>query len=88
MGSGSLEGMRPYLNLDDLLAWHLQYNHYPPVDLRAVPIAKQAIEKVNNDEGSDTIVAPSGRRITYWDVVEQLHLESFLDTGENDGRDN
>jgi len=40
---GSPASMRASLHEDVALEWHLQYNHYPPIDVRAVPLAKAAI---------------------------------------------
>jgi hypothetical protein len=62
------------------LKWHLESNHYPSVSQAWVPVAERAIEIVG--EGGDTgliIETPPGfEPKTVAEVIEGLHLESFL----------
>jgi len=61
---------------------HLQYNHYPPVHESFVPVAQKAIELVNKGEYSTKIEMPNGRVLSAAEIVEGLHLESFLEEDE------
>ena len=61
---------------------HLQYNHYPPVDLAFVPIAKQAIELANGGKWAEVIKMPNGIEASVCSIVEGLHLEYFIDYEE------
>lgn len=74
------------------LSHHLQYNHYPPIDLAFIPVAKRAIELANADHWKWELELPRGMAMTKLDVpdpigqkrtvyyiIEALHLDSFLD---------
>ena len=67
---------------DVMLANHLQYNHYPPVSLVFMDSAKLAIELVNVGDYNELITMPNGVEISASDIVEQLHLDDFLDCEE------
>jgi hypothetical protein len=63
--------------LERQIAWHLQGNHYPPVHPTFIPVAIEAIEKVNDGEGNTVITMPNGIEKTAYGIVEGLHLETW-----------
>lgn len=67
------------LDLDAKLSWHLEGNHYPPIDKLFIPIAKQAIEHANNNEWDFVLTYPNGLQRTVEFTVENLHLDWFLE---------
>lgn len=76
------------LGLQTALSWHLTSNHFPPVPTTMVEPCVEAIENANNDEWDKMIRLPEGvgyRGMTSAPthaIVEQHHLESFLDDEE------
>lgn len=78
-------------NRDTMLHYHLQYNHYPPVPERVIPYAAAAIDLANDgdtelvirlsfDDGSvGTLTRPDGSEVTVAELIEELHLEGFLE---------
>jgi hypothetical protein len=75
-------------NLDQVLTWHLQSNHYPPIPTSMVPPCKRAIAKANRGDYNSRVRLPKG--ITYKGstlapvlaMIEQHHLDSFITGGE------
>jgi hypothetical protein len=67
------------LELEMALRWHLRGNHYPPVHEVFVPVALQAIWAVNRDEHDLVIEMPNGLTKSAGEIVEELHLEWFLE---------
>jgi len=65
------------------LEYHLQYNHFPPVDLVFVDIALEAIACVNGDNCDTMITMPNGIKKSAGDIVDELHLEFYLEEGED-----
>lgn len=80
--------------LDQALDWHLTSNHIPPVSLDFVPACKQAIktfviaagsaESLGEDHVFDQlnqtmIDLPNGTRMSAVELVEILHLDTFVD---------
>lgn len=72
------------LPLETSLTWHLTSNHFPPVHEVFVPVAIEAIELANEGNWQDTITMPNGVTLTVASIVEQLHLDAFLDNEEDD----
>ena len=70
------------MDLDTALLIQLQSNHYPPIHSVFVPVAKKAIELANQGEWSEIIDMPNGRSLSVSSIIEQLHLDSFLDGEE------
>ncbi len=66
------------LDLDTMLGWHLQHNHYPPVHVVFIPTCKEAIERANMEEWEHEIKMPNDITKTVADIVSNLHLEEFL----------
>jgi hypothetical protein len=65
------------------LAWHLQYNHYPPVPLSMIQPCLEAIEHYWDDSTDAKIELPEGtfwKGLTYapaWAILEAHHLSPW-----------
>jgi hypothetical protein len=90
MGALALRGVQETApSIDDALAWHLQFNHYPPVPTSMVGACKRAIANANAGEGYKKVRLPDG--VTYrgkrlaptYAVIEQHHLQDFLTPDED-----
>lgn len=68
------------VSLDTALAVHLKSNHYPPIDLAFVPVAKEAIALADEGDWDTEITYPNGLVRTVSHTIEGLHLEPFLDS--------
>lgn len=80
MGSTFIRGfLEDGMDIDKALEIHLQYNHYPPVDLAFIPACKMALEFANMDDWNEKIKLPNGRILDVADIVEGLHLDAFLE---------
>lgn len=66
-------------NKDVMLEHHLQYNHYLPIDLCFVAVAKEAIECVESGEYDQILDLPNGRKLSAGEIIEGLHLDSFIE---------
>lgn len=84
MGRQQAEEMVSLLKQEQALQWHLQYNHYPPVSLAFIPVAKEAIDKGNQEDWDSVIEMPNGKSKTVAQIIEGLHLESFLEEQEGE----
>lgn len=91
MGHLQLSAMLEASNdLDAVLAWHLQYNHYPPVPLTMVDACNKAIDAVLAQEPHTSIRLPNG--VSYrgrseapaFAIVIQHHLDDFINLDEVD----
>lgn len=94
--AGMAEAVNDGLDLSVALSWHLTSNHYPPLPHEYVEVAKQVIEALREDPTiNEPIPLPEvaliprqatrdedGLWCRAWDLVEALHLDSFLDQGE------
>lgn len=78
MGKLQADEMARLLAQEQVLQWHLQHNHYPPVNLVFVPTAQEAIQHYNDDDWNFVIKMPNGKELSAGRIVEELHLESFL----------
>ena len=79
MGSLQAEEMVARLSRHEALRWHLQYNHYPPVSEVFIPVAEEAIDLGNQEDWDYIIEMPNGCRLTVAQIIEGLHLETFLE---------
>jgi hypothetical protein len=75
---------------DTILGWHLECNHFPPLR-NAVDFARLAIEAVQDGRGDEPIdtgpdVPVPRRADTAWEVIQDFHLEDFLE-GSGDDED-
>lgn len=70
------------VSFDAAIRWHLGSNHFPPINPVFDDAAKTAIENVNVGDYDIEIELPNGRILTSGEIVEQLHLEPFLDRDE------
>jgi hypothetical protein len=65
------------ISLEQQIRCHLSANHYPPVHPSFVPVAIEAINKVNECEGNTLLKMPNGVEKTAYGIVEGLHLETW-----------
>ena len=86
MGYLSAMDMAAHAPLDVALSWHLQSNHYPPVNPVFIPVAKQAIEAGiesvladDPDPLAEEVEMPNGIVKALGDIVEELHLDAFIE---------
>lgn len=79
MGYVAAAEIRFYKGDDFALEWHLQYNHYPPISLEFLPVAKKAVKLARNGELGTRLLMPNQVVKTVAEVVEELHLFAFLD---------
>lgn len=83
MGTVNAMGMAEAVN-DGLasqrqaLTWHLQANHYPPINVVFVPVAERAIELANDGDWDATIEMPNGITLSVGEIIDQLHLAAFV----------
>lgn len=70
------------MSLGMALTWHLTSNHFPPIHRDFIPVAKEAIERANEGDWDHEILMPNGLTRTVSQIVEGLHLDSFLSGGE------
>lgn len=82
------------VNLDAALHWHLQHNHYPPIPVGMIPVAKAAIEALNEDDCERDIELPEGvmfrdgsTSVPAWQIAESMHLYPFVDNDDDDDED-
>jgi hypothetical protein len=66
------------------LAWHLGSNHYPPIHHSFVESALNAISAVDAEDYDEVILLPNGIELTASTIVEELHLDSFLNSDDLD----
>jgi hypothetical protein len=79
-------------NLDQALRWHLRSNHYPPITLALLPVAKKAIEIANEAIAMDDedlwqtmiYVPTADKKLSVSKIIEGMHLDSFLDAVQED----
>jgi hypothetical protein len=72
-----------YPDIRDSLFYHLQANHYPPIDPVFIDTAIWAIGKVQDEEYDDTMVMPNGITKTAQEIVEELHLDFYLEDDDD-----
>ncbi len=59
------------------LQWHLQHNHFPPLDIGWVNVADTAIQAGEREDFLATIATPIGPREVRL-ILDGLHLWEFL----------
>jgi len=72
------------ISLDVALHWHLRSNHFPPVPLELIPVAKAAISALEEGDPDRDLELPAN--VTFrdrpvapaWTVIQQFHLDAFL----------
>lgn len=62
-----------------MIEHHLRYNIYPPVTAEMVPYCIDAIDKVSCGLSHWEIEFPNGDSIPAGQIVEDLHLEDFVE---------
>lgn len=73
------------IDLRAALHWHLTANHFPAIDPVWIDVAIEAIEVANHGFEETVLDRPDGfngekQYITAIEVIEGLHLESFIDS--------
>jgi hypothetical protein len=83
MGRMQAEEMIGLLDFDAALDWHLRHNHYPAIHPDFFPAIKKAIEYANQEEWDHKIELPNHyvRSVSF--IIRELHLEPFLDLGDD-----
>lgn len=84
MGVLSAMDMAEQADIRTALAWHLQYNHYPPITLSMVDTCIAAIDACNDGVWNEDIDLPAG--VYYkgrdtapaWAIAEQHHLDFWI----------
>lgn len=79
MGRLQASEMARIVSIDLSLEWHLQSNHYPPVDKSFVSSAKEAIQFGKTEQWDRLIELPNGKLLTTAGVIDGLHLWEWLD---------
>lgn len=78
MGYQFARDLRVYLPEHEALTQHLLYNHFPPISLIFLAVVREALQFARNGDYAKKLDLPTGRRLSVRDIVEQLHLETFL----------
>ena len=85
MGSLQAQEFSELADLDTGLTWHATSNHYPPLPTTLVPVWKEVIKWVNDENDTDQEFAlPS--KITYrgkssapaWAIIENYRLDAWI----------
>lgn len=66
------------------IEWHLRSNHFPPVSLVFVDTAIEAINRARAGDWDAFLTMPNGLRRRAWQIVDGLHLESWVEEGEHE----
>lgn len=82
MGYPSAVEMRQYLSEEQALVWHLSHNHYPPISLAFLPVIQKALAAALRREFHVELVLPNGRVVSVSTVIEEVHLEAFLEDSD------
>ena len=99
MGAAALAGVAELVDQDVALQWHLTGNCFPPLDHpHHFEAAKKAIELCQCGDNDDAVefidpetnkliclTVHDGGAITAGELVEVWHLESFLESDEEEG---
>ena len=79
--------------LEQQLAIHLQYNHYPPVPLSMIPVCIAAIEAALHEDWDleidlpDDITWRGKNKAPVSDIIEANHLDEWLTYDEGYSED-
>jgi hypothetical protein len=85
MGRIQAEEMAEMLDSKSAMAWHLQYNHYPPIPATMIEPCFEAIQAGMEEDWQKEIDMPDG--VTYkglttapaWAIIEQHHLDAWIE---------
>jgi len=72
------------MSLAVMLEHHLCFNHYPSINKVFVPVAERAIELANEDDWDAMIELPNGVSLSVGEIVDQLHLTTFVTFPDDD----
>lgn len=83
MGRQSLLGMLEQAKFEQVLMWHLQGNHFPPVTY-AFDMCKWAIERAKSDDLTSTKRDKSfmRRAASVTEILDAYHLWDFINKEE------
>lgn len=87
MGRLAAEDMIEQGGKDLALEWHLRSNHFPPIDLSLLPVAKEAISLADGGDWETEIDLPPGlpyAKASVSKIVSGLHLAMFVQPEEED----
>ena len=88
MGLSSAIDVSQEMDLVQGLTWHLQSNHFPPIPVSMVQPCIDAIDAFYEGDTNKLISLPEGigyKGLTAapaWAIIEQHHLDPWLDTEE------
>lgn len=90
MGRLGVEDMLEHGTVEQALTWHLTSNHFPPIPVAIVPVAKRAILYANQGRWDSLLTLPPGMtwrghtRAPVSACVDAWHLEAFLTREDDD----
>lgn len=67
------------LKLEQAISFHLEYNHFPPVNPTFAKSAKEAIQNARLDNYDKEVQLPNGRNLETSTIIDALHLHSFVE---------
>ncbi len=67
------------LKLEQAISFHLEYNHFPPINPTFAKPAKEAIENAVLDNYDKEVQLPNGKKLSTSKVIDSLHLSSFVE---------
>lgn len=71
------------IGLTTSLYYHLHSNHFPPIDSVFIDTAIEAIRMGNEGNYMGIIVMPNGIKKTAQSIIEELHLDFYLEDEED-----
>lgn len=78
------------LSIEAALRYHLTVNHFPPVPVEMVPVAKRAISKAFLGQWDKQVRLPKGTTyrgkslVPVGEIIGALHLEPWLEVDEEE----
>ena len=89
MGNQTAQSLRNSVDegtcdIDTALRIHFNFNHYPPLPLSLLPVAKKAIQLAGNEQYDELIDLPEGitwkrrNKASVYACVNAWHLDCFL----------
>ena len=85
MGRLSAEDMLNHADRETALRWHLQSNHFPPVPLSMLRVARVSIACMESEDWDVKIPLPAGvlyhgqSVVSAIDACRALHLDVFIE---------
>jgi|TARA_Y100000310_G_C20675103_1_gene812583 hypothetical protein len=81
MGEQSLQGMKEMCGQNEyaLLYWHLQSNHFPPIDTDFVETAQKALQYAREEDYEQQIEMPNGKTLEVREILDGMHLWEIIE---------